>query len=252
MYQVDIWNTTEKPLALGIDEVHLWRIDLEQPAEVLDRLGAFLSQDERARAARFHIEYLRRRYVIARSCLRTILAFYTHLRPQDLILDTLPYGKPILGGEQRSSQICFNLAHSHALALAAVTLKRRIGVDLEFQRRLADLSQVASRYFSQDEWEVFRRIEPEQQHAAFYTCWTRKEAFIKAIGDGLSYPLDQFSVAFAPGESPRILHIKSATQAASRWSMHSLQPGNGYIAALAVEGIDQHLSCWQWSNTFSG
>jgi 4'-phosphopantetheinyl transferase len=224
-------------------------MDLIQPEGILQRLELFLSQEEQERAARFHFGYLRRRFIAGRGILRTILAVYLHTHPGRVSFEYSAFGKPGLGGDFQSNGLSFNLAHSHELALAAVTRGRLIGVDIESQSLLADADEIASRYFASEEFQVFRQLPSQMRQAAFFTCWTRKESFIKAIGEGLSYPLDRFCVTFTPGEPARLLHIDGNVQAASRWSLYSLQPGNGYVAAMVVEGQDHLITCFHWAHT---
>ena len=144
----------------------------------------------------------------------------------------------------------FNLSHSQGLALYAVTRGREIGVDLECIRPISDAEQIAERFFSAHENAVFRTIPAHEKPKAFFNCWTRKEAYLKALGDGLARPLDEFDVSLAPGEPAKLLRIEGAPQEASRWSLNRLEPGSGYVAALAVEGYGYQLKCWQccgWS-----
>ena len=128
----------------------------------------------------------------------------------------------------------FNLAHSHELALYAFTLGREIGVDIEYLRALPDADQIAKRFFSARENAALQALSTNQRQQAFYNCWTRKEAYVKAIGKGLAQPLDQFDVSLAPGESTRLLKVEGAPEEGSRWSLYSLTPVAGYVAAVAV------------------
>jgi 4'-phosphopantetheinyl transferase len=158
-----------------------------------------------------------------------------------------PYGKPALVGEEGEKGLRFNVSHSHGLALYAITRGREIGVDLERIRPFPDLIGLAERFFSPKEVAALRTLPAPMQTEAFLTCWTRKEAYIKAKGEGLSLPLSQFEVSLAPGEPSALLRTQWDALEASRWSLHALTPGPGYVAALAVECNHRRMTCWHWT-----
>jgi 4'-phosphopantetheinyl transferase len=216
----------------------------------VQRLVETLAPDECLRAERFHFERDRRRFIVGRGVLRTILGRYLGLEPNHLQFCYGPRGKPALAGisTRPNAWLCFNLAHSQNLALYAVTCERELGVDIECIHAIPDAEQIAARYFSAHENAGLRSLPANQKQEAFFNCWTRKEAYIKAIGDGLAQPLAEFDVALAPGEPARLLRIKDNAQAAARWSIQALTPAPGYVAALAVKGHDWQLKCWQWSS----
>lgn len=223
-------------IAITPDEVHVWRASLRPSAPVLARLEAHLSPDERARAARFRFPRHRDAFIAGRGAQREILARYTGLAPADLAWRATEHGKLSLDGPVAASGIRFNVSNSGGLALYAVALGRELGVDLEELRPMPDGMEIARRFFSAPENEVFAALPAEARDAAFFACWTRKEAYIKAVGEGLSMPLDRFDVAFAPGEPPRLLATRGDEAEASRWTLLELHPGPGYVGALAVEG----------------
>ena len=138
------------------------------------------------------------------------------------------------------------MSHSQGLALYAITREREIGVDIEHVRPVPEAEQIADRFFSARESAVFRALPPSQKPKAFFNCWTRKEAYIKAIGDGLAWPLDQIEVSLALGEPARLLSIAGDPISAKRWELQELTPACSYVAALAVEGHNWRISCWQW------
>ncbi len=140
----------------------------------------------------------------------------------------------------------FNVAHSHALALYAVTRNRKIGIDLERVRPILEAEHIAERIFSPRENAVFRAIPPSQRQRAFFHGWTRKEAYLKACGDGLARALPRIDVSLAPSETARPLEIEGDPQEAGRWSLQELRVDPGYVAALAVEGDNLHCEYWQW------
>ncbi|WP_218080039.1 4'-phosphopantetheinyl transferase family protein [Anthocerotibacter panamensis] len=238
----EFWQDPPVSLTLRPQEVHVWRADLDQPDWVRARLALTLAADEQQRAQRFYFEQDRQRFTCARGILRMLLGRYLQKAPEQLCFVYGSHGKPRL----TESPLCFNLSHSQELALYAVSWGREVGVDLEFQRPVTQVEQLVERFFSRQESTVFRALPLEQRQEAFFLGWTRKEAYIKARGRGLSLPLAQFDVTLAPGESARLLHCRDDALAACRWSLHSLDPGPAYAAALAVEGQDWQLSCWQW------
>ena len=215
-------------------QVHVWRMDLLQPDEVLDRFWTTLEGDETDRANRFHFEKHRRAFVVGRGFLRDVLSRYLDAKPALLRFLYGPYGKPALNGEHKRTRLRFNMSHSHNLALLAVTEDNQIGVDVEYMRADFATADIAQRFFSRAEVACFSALAEEERVAAFFRCWTRKEAFIKATGKGLSQSLDAFDVTFAPGVAAELLRVDQ--EDASRWSLSDLDVGSEYAAALAVEG----------------
>jgi 4'-phosphopantetheinyl transferase len=213
-------------------EIHVWRVDLMLPPAALDRFEGLLSTDERARANRFHFDRDRRRYIAARGALRTILAPYAGIAPGDVRFEYAAHGKPELSGPEPLS---FNVSHSGELALVAVAGAGAIGVDLEAIRELDDRDGIAARFFSAVECASLRALPESMRTRAFFACWTRKEAFVKAIGEGLSHPLDTFDVTFAPDAEPR-LRIAGQPAESARWSVTALDAGSAFEAALVTEG----------------
>jgi len=234
------------PVVLGEDEVHVWRASLRPPPEAVERLEAHLSPDERARAARFRFPELRTAFVAGRGVQREILSRYAGMPPHALAYRESAHGKPRLDGAAGALGIRFNVSNSGDLALYAVTLRREIGVDLERLKPMPDGIDIARRFFSAPENEVFAGLAEEVRDLAFFHCWTRKEAYIKAVGEGLSMPLDRFDVAFAPGEPARILATRGDEAEAARWSMLELHPGPGYVGALVVEGDGWRTRLYDW------
>lgn len=225
-------------------EVHVRHASLEQPAAHVNQLAQMLSCDERARAERFHFERDRRRFVVAQGLLRMLLGKYLDIEPHQLQFGQGPHGKPYLKSPN-SWAIRFNQAHSHELALYAFTCGREVGIDVERICPLPDAEQIAARFFSAAENAMLCALPEDQRLEAFFNCWTRKEAFLKAAGDGLTRPLDQFQVSLAPGEPARLLVVEQAPQEVLRWRLESLTPVSGYVAAIVVEGHDWRLRCWQ-------
>jgi len=220
--------------SLESGEVHVWRIELVQPDDVLDGFWTTLGADETDRANRFHFEKHRRAFVAGRGFLRDVLGRYLNAKPESLRFYYGSYGKPALNGEHIHTRLRFNMSHSHNLALLAVTENNQIGVDVEYMRADFATADIAQRFFSPAEVECFNALAEEERVAAFFRCWTRKEAFIKATGKGLSQSLDSFDVTLAPEAAAELLRVDQ--EDASRWFLSDLDAGGEYAAALAVEG----------------
>ena len=204
--------------------------------------------DERMRAERFHFEQDRRRFIMAHGILRMILSSYLSVEPNQLQFCYGHNGKPALTNISGQEIICFNSSRSNRLALYAFARGREIGVDIEDIRDIPEMDQIAERFFSLRENAVFRALPETKKKEGFFSCWTRKEAFIKAIGDGLSLPLDKFDVSFVPGEPARLLRIEGDSKAASQWSIQEFKPASGFTAAFALQGVNRRLHCWEFGS----
>ena len=230
----DAKDATMVPMTLPANEIHIWYASLDQQAEGCRLLADAPSSDERARASRFHFQRDRRRFLVSRTLLRVILGLYLDLEPSQVQFRYGQYGKPFLAESLGDFGLCFNVAHSHELAVLSFARGLSIGVDLEYVRELPDAEQIAVSFFSEGENAAWRALPADEKTEGFYNCWTRKEAFIKAVGDGLSHPLKEFRVSLAPGEPARFLSIAGDVLKASRWSLWALTPSPGYVAALAA------------------
>lgn len=236
------WRTGPASLVIWPNEIHVWRINLTAPG--LCDNQQILSNDERIRASRFRFHTDSDRFIAARSSLRTILARYLRTKPEALQFGVNPFGKPHLAGDQGELGLRFNLSHSHEMALLAVARNRDVGVDVEWMRDDFATDEVAQSFFSRSEVNQLLSIAPELKTHAFFNCWTRKEAYIKARGEGLSFPLDQFDVAFAPDARPALIGNRRDPAEVWRWSFEELSPASGYAAALALEGDLSRLLLW--------
>jgi medium-chain acyl-[acyl-carrier-protein] hydrolase len=232
---------------LNRDEVHVWCSPLDQPPEVLHRLSGLLAAEERDRAERYYSPTDRNRYLAGRGLLRTILGRYLRRDPGSLRFAYNPQGKPFLASETGAEGLRFNVAHSHGLALYAISRGREVGVDLERMRPECASEEIAERFFSAEEVLMLRGLAPDVRREAFFRCWTRKEAYLKAMGKGLSFPLDAFAVSLAPGEPARLLSVRDDPEEVWRWSLHDLNPGADYVGALAAEGQHCPLRYGQWT-----
>jgi 4'-phosphopantetheinyl transferase len=225
-------------LELPADQVHVWLANLDSyPAEDLKSL---LSNDEVKRAERFHFEKHRNHFIVARGLLRQLLAAYLNTAAIDLKFDYAEKEKPSLGSADKGA-INFNLAHSYGRAAYAFSRNRELGIDLELIREDFGGAEIAQRFFSRSEVAALGKVPRELAAQAFFNCWTRKEAYIKAIGEGLSMPLDTFDVTLAPGEPAALLRNHKDSREVERWSMLSIAAPEKFVAALVVEGKDWTL-----------
>ena len=239
------WRAPPADPTLAGDDVHVWRAPLDLPPARVAELRRALSDDEAQRADRLRFDHLRAHAVVSRGLLRTILSRYLRLAPHQLVFRANAFGKPALASPDTAGELHFSVAHSGGLVLYAFARAHPVGVDLEQIRADLDYELIAATVFSAQERAVLRALPQELQGAAFFACWARKEAYIKAHGAGLSLPLDRFTVAFAPGQPARLL--SSDHDDPARWSLRALEPGPGYAGALAVRGHGWRLTCWQWS-----
>jgi 4'-phosphopantetheinyl transferase len=238
----DVWPPGPENPVLGELDVHVWLAPLDAAPERLAQYEALLAEDERERAARFRFDKHRNRYIVGRGILRELLGRYLGEEAQALKFSYSEYGKP----ELASSELQFNLAHSGKLALFSFCAAAAVGVDIESVRPLTDAMAIAERFFSPAEREALRALPQEEQTAAFFRCWSRKEAFIKAVGEGLSFPLDAFDVSLAPGEEARLRAVRGSSAEAQKWSLFDLGLQTGYAGTLAVRSAAALLSKWRY------
>ncbi len=203
--------------------VELWLVPLEQPYD-MDRLAP----DERDRAERYMFERDRRRFTVARTALRDLLGRYLQTPPEQIEFTYGERGKPSVPG----APLDFNVSHSGEMALYGFTAGEPLGVDIEWMRPMPDALGIAERFFSVPEQEALRRVPPEHRERAFFAGWTRKEAYIKALGNGLFTSLESFAMTL--DDPPRLLFDREDADAAARWRVHAFDPAPGYAAAVVV------------------
>ncbi len=226
--------------------VHLWRIPLDAHAEPADREFPVLSEDERARAARFHFPKDRRAYVIAHAALRMILVLYTGGDPAAMRFEVGRYGKPTLAGGLGPR---FNLTHSGALAVVGLSSDRELGVDVEWLREMSDLESIAARYFTPTERVALLNFPPAERGRAFLDGWTRKEAVMKALGLGVSQPPESIEVSL----EPRNAALRSLDGLPTPdWTLTAFASGSDYTGAVAMRGSRPDLTFYDWSNNVLG
>ena len=214
--------------------VDLWAVDLHPPAGRVEELRRLLTPDEVERAGRFKFDRHRRRFIVRRAALRILASGYLQRDPAGLRFGEGEKGKPYVADGAEGFH--FNLSDSRDLAVYAFTSGAELGVDVEILRPMPDAQQIAEHFFSVEERDVLRTVPAERKADAFFNCWTRKEAYIKAIGEGLSEPLDRFSVTLLPGEPARFVHLGGDRSRAAAWALHHLVPEVGSVGALALEG----------------
>lgn len=241
------WLAAPKKLTLSPDQVHVWCASLRASEPCTHDLYSTLAQDEVVRAARYHFAEDRARFIVARGLLRCILGRYLDTPPDRLRFRYGSHGKPVLTGEEGGNGLQFNASHSRDLVLYAMAWDRQIGVDLEQIQPIPCVGQIVEQHFASSERAAFRALPTKEQREAFYRCWTRKEAFVKARGLGFALLPDRFEVTLAPGVPAKLLKVSGNPKEASRWALHDLDPASGYVGALAVEGHGLRLACWRWA-----
>lgn len=227
------------------EEVHLWLASIDKAAADVELLHGILTNDERERAARFHFERDRNRFIAGRGLLRILLGRYLRMPPADVSFGYGANGKPFVSGLE--NRFDFNLSHSGGVALYGFTLGHRIGVDVENIDRSLDVESIASRFFSLEEVAALMALPARQRRKAFFACWTRKEAYIKARGEGLSFGLKDFTVSLAPSDPPALLNVRHEPGETDRWRYVPIDAGSSYVAAAAVEGeASPRTRYWQF------
>ncbi len=241
------WRPAPPRTLIEDGEVHLWRVSCKSAQKHCGSLEPLLSSDEVTRANHFRFSKDRERFIVARGMLRIILSRYLERTPREIDFCYGPHGKPALAEESRDL-LHFNLSHSGEIVLYAVAADREIGVDIEGIREDIPVLQIAAHFFSSREYAALCALPAQARAAAFFACWTGKEAYTKAVGQGLSLQLDDFGVPVAPNEQPVVRRV---TQCASDWSLHQFMPVPGHIAAVAAEG-QYTLQCFSLFAPASG
>lgn len=232
------------------NEIHLWQICLNQDFSIVKKMFDWLSPDEQERADKYRFKKDRERFIVTRGAVREILSGYLEIAPDRVGFTYNGFGKPFLKNETSGDSIFFNVSASREIALCAVARGSEIGVDIEFVRDEPASLEIVERFFSASEAENIAALCGQRQTSAFFHCWTRKEAFIKAVGVGLTYPLKNFSVPVGE-EKTSHFSIADPFQKTRRWSLTTVYPSPEYVAALAVESANPTIKFQQWSEKYS-
>jgi len=243
------WNVLSQRQVISGRDIHVWRWSLATDSRQLNQSFDLLNDEEQRRAARFRFQVDRERFVVARGCLRMLLAGYLDQPPEGIRFRYGTHGKPELDVSGSGSCLQFNLSHSHEIALCALARGRRVGVDVEkVARESVEGVAIADQFFTTEEAQKVRSARPEARAEAFLRIWTRKEAYLKGLGEGITGSLNQFSVSLEDST----LASASGADEVPNWSLHELCPCPGYVAALAVEGGCDSLTLLDFSSLAGG
>jgi 4'-phosphopantetheinyl transferase len=238
-----LWPTAPAgDLRIREDEVHVWAVQLDGHASVIREMALLLDDEERGRASRFRRRVDRDRFIVAHAELRRVLARYLRMPADRLRFHRDRFGKPSLAHQ---TALTFNLTHGDSVALIAVARGRPVGVDVERVTPIDDAFDIAEICFAPAERRALHAVPPRQVSHAFFNCWTRKEAFIKAVGTGFSAPLKAFEVSLEPDSPARLRRVSGSARVASSWTMEALRPAAGYVGALAVRRTNVRVTTWQ-------
>ncbi len=242
-YMTNPWQNTPDTLSLSKDHIDVWLCELKTLSSDTSKLYGILSDDERERANKLKVEDKKQQYVIARGTLRQRLGLLTNINPEDFVFEYLEHGKPVLNNDSRFADITFNISHSYDLALIAISQKQSIGIDIEKINHDSDHQALVTRFFSKAEQAEFNTLSEAIKAKAFCACWTRKEAFIKAIGSGITYGLGNFNVTVDPDiQMPMINLLKPSEET---WSAINLPINDEYMACLVSNRNDINVRCWR-------
>jgi 4'-phosphopantetheinyl transferase len=244
-----MWKNPPQNLSLVAADIHIWRANLNLDKSQLDRFRSTLSADEIIRAERFYFEKHRHSFIASRGILREILGRYLEIEANQVKFGYELRGKPFLITDSGTLQLNFNVSHSEDLALYAMASpaagiasggksSNQVGIDLEMIRPIADIQQLAQRFFATSETNAIASLIPPYQEQLFFRYWTCKEAYLKATGEGLS-SLDQVEIIFNPPDSPKLSHT-------NHWILQELIPADNYVGAVAFPSEVKNLSFWQW------
>jgi len=240
------WASAPEVPELVPNELHVWRAPLSPTIDQLDSFGDVLSSDESVRRARFRFEEHRQSWSASRTVLRHVISQYIRVPPGEIRFDYNKYGKPELRRDQNHLDLCSNTSYSSKIMVCAISSGMRVGVDIERVRDLDDLDRLADRVFSATALRSLHELPHDQKIRAFFNCWTRKEAYSKALGLGLSLPPDSFDVTFRLEEPPRITRVSNPSVDLSGWLLADLPLDEQFAGAVAVEGLPSRIRSWLW------
>jgi len=242
--EINPWPDPPDELRLAGHEVHVWAASLRVSSDVLTGLTATLSPLEKEHAGKFKFDLHRNRFIAGRGLLRTILGRYLQISPSKLDFVYSPQGKPALDLKSGGAGLHFNLTDTEDLVLFVVTHIGPVGVDVESIRPVKEMGDLVARFFSQRENELFQKVSPDKKPTAFFNLWTRKEALLKATGEGITRSLNLVEVSFLPDEPACVLAISGDLEKAASWSLHALSPAPGFVGAVAIQARNTSLRCW--------
>ena len=240
-----VWRLPRGCPGLERGVIHVWRAFLPQTRR-RDGLLEILGPEERERAKRFRLDEAREAYIVRRGLLRVILAGYLGIKPGGLRYSQNAFGKPALRDRLGGDRLCFNVSRSGRVVLCAFARDCEVGVDVEEVRHDIDHEEIAARFFAPEEVAALQACAASERREAFFKCWTRKEAYVKATGEGLSLPLHDFAITQRPGQKAMRLRRRGVGDESSRWWVSALDPGPGYVGAVAAQAPWLRLTCLQW------
>jgi 4'-phosphopantetheinyl transferase len=241
-----MWLNSPDNLILSEDEAHVWRADLALNECFQNSFLKLLSPDEKNRAKKFRFAKDSQNFIVARGILRSLISKYLEINPAEVSFRYSDFGKPSIANNH---SLQFNISHSQNIALFAFTKKFNIGVDVEFVNPDVEVKEIAASFFSKNEIKNLLALPEQQQTLGFFYCWTRKEAFIKAVGEGLSFPLDKFEVSVEPNKPVKLLATYRQPKDVSKWSIYSLSPEANFVGGLVIEGLVEKVKCWRWQKS---
>ena len=240
-----MWLDQPDKLTLSEEEAHIWRADLDLDENIQSSFLKLISADEKNRAQKFRFEDDRRNFIVARGILRSLIGHYLKINPEAISFQYSKFGKP---GIADNNSLQFNISHSKSIAIFAFTKKLTVGVDVEFVNPNIEVRDIAENFFSRNEILNLLALPEQQQALGFFNCWTRKEAFIKAVGEGLSFPLDRFEVSLEPEKPAKLLATDWDPNDVSKWSMYSMSAGVDFVGSLVIEGSVEKVKFYNWQN----
>jgi 4'-phosphopantetheinyl transferase len=239
-----IWNLAPEDIKVHLGEVHVWRADLHKMVEHRSLLEATLSIDEIKLSRKFNLYSDKLWFILRRGLLRTIMGSYTGKRPGDLHFTSGSSGKPHLTAPHEGLEITFSVSHSFGMAVFAFTKRDTLGVDVEFISREVDINNLALRYFSPDESRYLQHLPVKARREVFFQIWTLKEAYIKGLGSGLSYPLDRFAISVKDNNVPHLAYDEESPSEYGEWKFSLFTPADGYCGAVAVRSHSSLIYFW--------
>lgn len=235
-----------------MNKVDIWKIPLDAAKYDLSACFTALDAKEQARAQRFVFEHIRQRFIMSHYALRKILGDYLALKPEAIHYEFSQRNKPFVADAQNPNDLQFNLSHSQDFAIVGITHNVSIGVDVEYREKTLDYLALAQRFFAKEEIESLLQLEPSEQRQGFFNCWTRKEAFIKAIGQGLHYSLKKFAVSLTPGQPAHIIRIEPELANGNQWTLCGFEPQSDYVAAFACQQTVDNVEYMAMKQSFLG